>query len=293
MSERALPQTPARRAFPTHGWAGLVLVSVFWSLNWSLDGLRTHWTFFPLWLGYCLAVDGLVFLRKGTSLFTLDWRKYIGLFLVSTPVWWTFEVINWRLKNWHYDGGELFTPFQFWAWATLNFTTVIPAVLGSAELVASFNLLKRIGRGPVLRPDKRTTQIFFSAGWLMFIAMFAWPNLFFPFIWLSIYFVLEPINVWLGNRSLADWTRKGDWRPVLALWLGVLMTAFFWEMWNFFSYPKWIYHVPWGSCCKIFEMPLLGYGGYLPFALEIFAMYHLVAGLLGDKRTEYVQIAPE
>ena len=293
MSERALPQTPARRAFPTHGWVGLVLVSVFWSLNWSLDGLRTHWTFFPLWLGYCLAVDALVFLRKGTSLFTRGWRKYIGLFLVSAPVWWTFEIVNWRLKNWHYDGGELFTPFQFWAWATLNFTTVIPAVLGSAELVASFNLLKRIGRGPVIRPDKRTSQIFFISGWLMFIAMFAWPNLFFPFIWLSIFFIIEPINVWLGDRSLTDWTRKGDWRPVLALWLGVLMTAFFWEMWNFFSYPKWIYHVPWGGCCKIFEMPLLGYGGYLPFALEIFAMYHLVAGLLGDKRTEYVQIAPE
>ena len=293
MSERALPQTPARRAFPTHGWAGLVLVSVFWSLNWSLDGPRTHWTFFPLWLGYCLAVDGLVFLRKGTSLFTRDWRKYIGLFLVSTPVWWTFEVVNWRLNNWHYDGGELFTPFQFWAWATLNFSTVIPAVLGSAELVASFNFLKRVGRGPVIRPDRRTTLVFFIGGLLMFAAMFAWPNLFFPFIWLSIFFIFEPINVWLGHRSLADWTRKGDWRPVLALWLGVLMTAFFWEMWNFLSYPKWIYHVPWGGNFKIFEMPLLGYGGYLPFALELFAMYHLVAGLLGDKRTDYVQIAPE
>jgi hypothetical protein len=104
----------------------LVLVTVFWSLNWTLDGLRTHWTFFPLWVGYCLAVDGFVFIRKGTSLFTRDWRKYIGLFLISAPVWWVFEAINWRLNNWHYDGGEFFTHFQFWAWATLNFTTVIP-----------------------------------------------------------------------------------------------------------------------------------------------------------------------
>jgi len=36
---------------------------------------------------------------------------------------------------------------------------------------------------------------------------------------------------------------KGDWRPVISLWMGVLLTAFFWEMWNYFSYPKWIYHV--------------------------------------------------
>jgi hypothetical protein len=68
------------------------------------------------------------------------------------------------------------------------------------------------------------------------------------------------------------------------------MTAFFWEMWNFFSYPKWIYHVPWVSYLYIFEMPLLGYGGYLPFALELYAMYHLVAGLFGDKRSNYLKL---
>ena len=35
-------------------------------------------------------------------------------------------------------------------------------------------------------------------------------------------------------------------------------------------------------------MPLLGYGGYLPFALELFAMYHLIVGLAGQKKTDYV-----
>ncbi len=120
-----------------------------------------------------------------------------------------------------------------------------------------------------------------------------WPNIFFPFIWLSPYFIIEPLNIWLGHRSLADWTKAGDWRPVISLWLGVLMTAFFWEMWNYFSYPKWIYHVAWGGWLHIFEMPLLGYGGYLPFALELYAIYHLVVGMLGDKKTDYVRVAPE
>jgi hypothetical protein len=45
--------------------------------------------------------------------------------------------------------------------------------------------------------------------------------------------------------------------------------GFFWEAWNFYSYPKWVYHVPFVSWLKLFEMPLLGYGGYLPFALEV------------------------
>ncbi len=280
-----------RKTLAPHGCLGLGLVAVFWTLNWSLSGARTHWAFFPLWLGYCLTIDALVLARTGTSLLTRSWRKYIGLFLVSAPVWWLFEALNGRLQNWHYVGSELFTPFQFWSWATLNFTTVIPAVFGTAELVASFSFIQRLGKGPYIRPDRMTTVAFFLAGWSMFAAMLAWPKFFFPFIWLSVYFILEPVNVWLGHRNLARWTGRGDWRPVLALWLGVLLTGFFWEMWNYFAYPKWVYHVPWGDVLHLFEMPALGYGGYLPFALELFAVYHLVVGLLGEKDSNYVRLS--
>jgi hypothetical protein len=280
----------ARARFPTHGWIGLILAVTFWFLNWTLTGPRTHWGFFPMWLGYCLAVDGLVCWRTGTSLLTRSWRKYVGLFLISAPVWWLFEAINLRTQNWSYLGINIFTTFQYTLWTTFSFMTVIPAVFGSAELIASFGWLNGLGRGPVIGTGKLTTAVFFVTGWLMLVALLVWPSIFFPFIWLSVYFILEPLNVWLGHHSLAEWTRDGNWRPVLTLWLGALLTGFFWEMWNFYSYPKWIYHVPWGGAFKIFEMPLLGYGGYLPFALELYAIYHLVAGLLGDKKPEYIRM---
>lgn len=276
--------------FPFHGWLGFGIALIFWVLNWTLPGTRTHWGFFPMWLGYCLAIDGLVFWRTGTSLLARSWRKYFGLFLVSAPVWWLFELLNLRTQNWTYPGAENFTSLEYAFWTTLSFTTVIPAVFGSAEFFASLDFIKRFKSGPVLATDKRTTTPFFVLGWIMLALMLAWPKIFFPFIWLSLYFILEPVNVWLGNRSLGDWTKRGDWRPVLALWLGVLLTAFFWEMWNYYSYPKWIYHVPWGDWLHIFEMPALGYGGYLPFALELYAIYHLVVGLLGDKKSDYVRV---
>ena len=279
--------------FPTQGWLGLCLVVIFWILNWLLTGPRTHWGFFPLWVGYCLSIDGLVFWRTGTSLIRRSWRKYIGLFLVSAPVWWIFELLNVRTQNWTYIGAEIFSPLQYVFWTTLSFTTVIPAVFGTAEFFASFDFVKRLKRGPVVGTDKRTTVTFFILGWLMLVLMLIWPKIFFPFIWLSPYFILEPINIWLGNSSLANWTARGDWRPVIALWLGVLLTAFFWEMWNYFSYPKWVYHVAWGNWLHIFEMPLLGYGGYLPFALELFALYHLFSGLSGNKIDDYVKVVPE
>jgi hypothetical protein len=81
---------------------------------------------------------------------------------------------------------------------------------------------------------------------------------------------------------------------VLALGIGCLICSFFWEMWNFYSYPKWIYQIPFVDFLHIFEMPLLGYGGYLPFALELFALYHLVMGLLKHKEAQnFVQVSSD
>ncbi len=40
--------TLPRTAFPLHGWLGLVLAALFWSINWGWQGLRTHWAFFPM-----------------------------------------------------------------------------------------------------------------------------------------------------------------------------------------------------------------------------------------------------
>jgi hypothetical protein len=279
--------------FPLHGWLGFGLIILFWTLNWTLQGPRTHWGFFPMWLGYCLAIDGLVFWRTSTSLLTRNPRKYVGLFLVSALVWWIFELLNIRTQNWSYLGLEIFTPVGYFCLTTLSFTTVIPAVFGSAEFFASFEFMKRPKHGPVIKADTQTALTFFMFGWLMLASMLVWPMIFFPFLWLSLYFILEPINIWVGNRSLTLWTQKGDWRPVISLWLGVLLTAFFWEMWNYYSYPKWIYHIAWGDWLHVFEMPLLGYGGYLPFALELYALYHWINGLFGDKTTDYVRVTPD
>ena len=280
-----------KRSFPLHGWAGLALAGVFWALNWNLEGLRTYWGFFPMWLGYCLAVDGLVFWRTGTSLAARSVKKYVGLFLVSAPAWWLFVLVNLRVQNWNYQGSEFFTNSEFILWSSLSFTTVIPAVFGSAELVSSFDFIKSIGNGPRIHPGRKTSLFFFLLGWLMFSLMWAYPKVFFPFVWISVFFILEPLNVWLGNRTLAIHTGRKNWRPVLALWLGVLITGFFWEMWNYLSFPKWSYSLPWGDWFRIFEMPLLGYGGYLPFSLELFALYHLVSGFFGQKQPDYVHLA--
>lgn len=279
------------RKFPSHGWVGLVLTLLFWWINWSFDGLRTHWAFTPMWVGYCLLVDGLVFRRKGTSLLKRSWRAYLGLFGVSVLSWWLFELLNLRLQNWTYDGAEFFSSLEFAVLASFSFSSVTPAVFGTAELVGTLEWVQNLKSGWRIKTNKQTVFSFFVLGWLMLALMLSWPQYYFLFMWLSVFFILEPINVWLGNRTLAASVNRGDWRPVISLWLGALVCGFFWEMWNYYSYPKWIYHIPYVEFGHIFEMPVLGYGGYLPFAMELFALYHLLLGFAGKKQTwRYVEL---
>ncbi len=283
----------ALRRWPLHGWIGAGLALAFWIVNWAWPGLRTHWAFFPMWLGYCLVVDALTFVRKGSSLLTRNPRAYLKLFLFSIPSWWLFELINWRTQNWSYIGREYFTDLQYFVLASLSFSVVMPAMFGTAELASTWRWLRRAKPGLVIAPTRVTLWGFFIAGWVMLALMLWRPLYFFPFVWLSVYFILEPVNVWLGHRSLAQHTASGDWRPVFALWLGSLVCGFFWEMWNFYAYPKWVYHVPFVGVLHIFEMPLLGYGGYMPFALELFSFYHLAVGLLKQSELRnYVQVDP-
>ena len=280
-----------RGRWPPHGWIGLVLIALFWPLNWCLPGLRTQWGFFPLWLGYCLAVDALVCLKRGDSLATRSRGAYLGLFLVSAPAWWLFELVNLRTQNWFYLGEEAFSMPEFAVLSTLSFSTVIPAVLGTAELVGSIQGLRRLGPGPAIRPTRGFLWGMFAAGAAMLSLVLLWPEIFFPLVWASLWCLFEPLNKLSGRRSLLDDLARGDWRPVLALGAGALICGFFWEMWNFHSYPKWIYRIPYADWLHVFEMPLAGYLGYLPFSLELFALYHLVAGTLQPAGSRnYVQL---
>ncbi|HWH69022.1 MAG TPA: hypothetical protein VNT26_06540 [Candidatus Sulfotelmatobacter sp.] len=254
------------------GRVGLLLLAVCWPLDWTLPGLRTAYLFFPLWLGYILAVDAWVFSRTGTSLWTRSRRAFVLLFAVSAPVWWLFELINRRTGNWLYLGGHTFSDLEYWLLSSVAFSTVMPAVFETAELVRSFRWVERLGFGARVVPTPTVTLSLFLGGLAMLALTLVWPAYFYPFVWTSLVFILEPLNRWLGRRHFLQDLQRGDWRPILSLSLGALICGFFWEMWNYYSYPKWTYHTPGAQFLHIFEMPLLGYAGYIPFALELFAL---------------------
>jgi hypothetical protein len=70
-----------------------------------------------------------------------------------------------------------------------------------------------------------------------------------------------------GHTPLLAPLEKGDFRHLVGPAVAALICGFFWELWNFHSMAKWHYSLPFVQWGHIFEMPLLGYGGYLPFGV--------------------------
>lgn len=274
-------QARSKRTFPVTGWIGLALIGIAWTASWTGETPLAHHSFFPLWLGYVLAVTAFTEYRVGSSLLSRGPRRFAGLFLVSIPLWWLFEAFNARLGNWSY---ELPRPYSWLAYhleASLAFSTVVPALFATAELHGSFRWPSRFGRWVPIAPSRVGWLGFIGAGAGMIALVLAWPEWFFPLVWIGLFFVVDPLVHLLGGRSIAGHVERGWWRPVWLLFASGLTCGFVWEMWNSRALPKWEYAIPHAEWLHVFEMPLLGYGGYLPFALETYAMV-MLANLLGN-----------
>lgn len=70
---------------------------------------------------------------------------------------------------------------------------------------------------------------------------------------------------------------------VTACAASALVCGFFWEMWNYLSLARWVYAIPFVGRFKVFEMPILGYAGYLPFGLQCAVIGAMVKALIGKK----------
>ena len=279
-----------RLEWPLYGTIGLLLVATAWPLNWALEGARTHLLFFPLWLGFILTVDAAVRRRIGTSLIARAGNLFPVFFLASIPLWWLFEVLNARTDNWQYLSAGRFGTVEYAILASLAFSTVIPAVLEASELMNTFNWARRIRQGWRFPSARSSAPFLFAAGWLMLAAVLLWPDQCYPLLWGSLYALIDPVNVWLGRRSILARLERGDWSLLVTLSAGTLLCGFFWELWNIYSMPKWTYRTPGVEFWHIFEMPLLGYLGYIPFGWEVYAFIQLV---LPDRIARAIRVRPD
>jgi hypothetical protein len=279
-----------RCRFPAYGVVALLVCLATWASSWLRIDPFYRYSFFPLWFGYILFIDALVVMRKGNSILTRARWWYLLLFLTSSLFWWIFEGLNTPVQNWHYILDQPYSPLAYFLFASLSFSTVLPAVMETAELLSTFKPLRP--RLPASKPGPLLPLWVLALaeilGLLCLILPWIFPRYCFVLIWLSVVLILDPINNLLRRKSALAHMAVGDWR-FFVLPLAGLCCGFLWEMWNFYALPKWYYTISYVGFWKIFEMPLLGYLGYLPFALELFAMYQFVLVLL-RKKEDYLAL---
>ena len=70
---------------------------------------------------------------------------------------------------------------------------------------------------------------------------------------------------------------RGDWRPIVIPSMAGLLCGLLWELWNSQSLAHWEYSIPYLHAYQIFEMPVLGYAGYVPFGLACVICAQLLA----------------
>jgi hypothetical protein len=118
----------------------------------------------------------------------------------------------------------------------------------------------------------------------MLIAPFVLPRAIAPFlaapVFLGFVFVLDPVNARLGAESLLADARARRFDRAVNLLASGLLCGVLWEFWNFWAGAKWHYTVPIMPNARLFEMPLPGYLGFPPFAVECFAMYEFVRAVV-------------
>ena len=269
---------PQRRAasasFPLWGWGSIALCLVSWVLAWT----RFDWfanfqifTFSPLWFGYIGIVNALTHMRTGRCMLIHRPKYLASLFAMSAVFWWYFEYLNRFVQNWYYINIEGLSPLQYVVFASLPFSTVLPAVLGTHELLETFPRLTtglHTFKKLAFADSKPLALSLLAAAALGLLAIGIFPDYLFPLLWLSPLFILTGLQRLFGAETIFSPLGRGDWSRIFLLALAALICGLFWEMWNYFSYAKWLYSIPFVQRFHIFEMPILGYAGYLPFGLE-------------------------
>lgn len=270
--------------FPLWGGLGAVVMTAGWVLAWTrfpwFEPLQVH-TFCLPWVGYILLVNALCVLRSGHSLLTDKPLRFLLLWPASALFWWFFEYLNRFVQNWYYVGVEAFSPQEYVFHASLAFSTVLPAVLSTYRFLLTFQIfhtgLRQLTPLKVL-DDKRASGfiLFFSGIALALIGRF--PDILYPLVWGAPLLVFTSLQTLWGRTTIFTGLRRGDWRAVIAAAAAALICGFFWELWNYHSLARWEYAVPYVDRFHIFAMPLLGYGGYLPFGLECLLVGQFIMG---------------
>ncbi|MFQ5824203.1 MAG: hypothetical protein ACE5JB_09130 [bacterium] len=269
-------------SFKSYGWVGILILFISELLLFKNNLFIKTWFTPIMWSGYILITDALIYKLRGTSMLTDRFSQFLFMLPYSVVCWLIFEAYNLHLQNWKYIGllEDLVTRVFGYVW---SFATIFPGVLFTSELIDISGMFDRI---QIKKYKFRRSSLysFMFIGLIFLIVPILIPTkiavfLFGP-VWIGVVFFLDPINYLLGGNSLFKELENGRINKLFSLFFAGLICGILWEFWNYWATAKWVYVFPYLTSPKIFEMPLFGYLGFLPFAVEIYVMWEFAVRIL-------------
>jgi len=269
-----------RALLPPYGWIALAaLVLAEFLMFRRIEPVATYFT--PIaWTAYILLADAAVWAITRHSRLRDHPLQLAQMALLSIPLWLVFEAYNLHLANWIYVG----VPTR-WYWNLVgygwSYATITPAIFETADLVETFGWFPSTSPKNISSTVKRG-MVAFGAISLILPLILSRPSAsyLFALVWIGFVFLLEPINHRLHLPSLLGDLEAGRQSRLYSLLAAGWVCGWLWEFWNYWAAAKWYYIFPLFQRWKIFEMPALGYLGFLPFSLECFVMYVSAKGML-------------
>ncbi|MFZ5452568.1 MAG: hypothetical protein ACOZF2_11995 [Thermodesulfobacteriota bacterium] len=261
-------------------WLPITAAPLIWTLAlggalWGREPFYS-WLYFFAWWPLIFFLEGLLFFKEGKYWLLSRPGKFLSLACWSVTSWLVFEVFNLVLMNWRYAG---MLPHWWLRWPgyALAFATVLPGVLLTARVLATYGAWKN-ARGRACSWS-HWQMVFLLLGVACLILPLTQPRYAFALVWGAAFFLLDPINDLLTDNSLTQRWLAGERQEIYCLLAAGLICGVWWEMWNYPSAAKWVYTLPVLNFGRIFEMPFLGYLGFFPFALEGAVLYNFFKAL--------------
>jgi len=261
-----------------HGCLGLLLLIASWyCLLHRIEPFTTYFYCFAWW-SYIMVADALLLKLRGRSLLIHRSRELLAMLPISVFIWLLFEAYNFRINNWLYYVAPMPSWLRWLSYA-VAYATVLPAIFITSDLVETITGRPSGKSASECDPalpgvSARPSPVLLVLGCALTLLPLLLPRYFSPAVWIGPILLLDPLLEKVQIRSLSSSVRAGDRRRVWNLMLGGLLCGLLWEFMNYWAGSKWVYTVPFFGKWKLFEMPALGYLGFLPFALECWILYH-------------------
>ena len=243
-----------------------LLMAASWFLLWTMTSYWGPLFFTGTWLGATVLIYS-----TGPRHYP-GIKRHLALSLLSVPLWWWFELVNSRVDNWEYLTASDYGAVSYALFASLAFSTVAPALDAATRITLG---IFRFDAAPSTHHSRTLAATEILAGAASVPITFIAPDLCFPLVWVGPFLIFDGIVLIQGGRGILTALITGEWRIAVAVGVAGLLCGALWEFWNFWANPQWVYHLPYLDFLHIFEMPVLGYLGYIPFAWSVYQLINL------------------